>query len=310
MNRRKVTDRVMTTLIVASFVIACIPLLALLWMAVSRGLPVLLENSTVLTRTMDGMKGVFDREFVAGDGPLMGGFYHAIVGTVLITLVAAIISIPIGVLAAIYLVEYAGKNRLGRAITFFVDVMTGIPSIVAGLFAFALFSTVIGIVAPSQLTNAKSGLAAAVALSVLMIPLVVRSTEEILRLVPHDLREATYALGVPKWKTIMKIVLPTAISGILSGITIAISRVIGETAPIMVTAGFAAGMNWNVFSGWMTTLPTFIYDAQMRPTAPGSDAIASYDRAWAAALVLIVLVMVLNLAARIIAHRLAPKASR
>src|SRR5699024_6260537 len=123
-------------------------------------------------------------------------------------------------------------------------------------------------------------------------------------------REASYALGVPKWKTIMKIVLPTAISGILSGITIAIARVIGETAPIMVTAGFAASVNWNVFSGWMSTLPTFIYDSVTRPTAPGTAAIASTDRAWAAALVLIVIVMLLNLGARILSKVLAPKSGR
>ena len=243
----------------------------------------------------------------------MGGFYHAIVGTLLITLFAALISIPVGIMCAVYLVEYSGGKKagaLGRSITFFVDVMTGIPSIVAGLFAFSLFSTVIGLVAPESLTAAKSGIAASVALSVLMIPVVVRNTEEILRLVPHDLREASYALGVPKWKTIVKIVLPTAISGILSGITIAIARVIGETAPIMVTAGFAASVNWNVFSGWMSTLPTFIYDSVTRPTAPGSAAIASVDRAWAAALVLIIIVMVLNLGARIMAKVLAPKAGR
>jgi phosphate transport system permease protein len=126
-----------------------------------------------------------------------------------------------------------------------------------------------------------------VALSVLMIPIVVRNTEEILRLVPMDLREASYALGVPKWKTIVKIVLPTSVSGILSGVTIAIARVIGETAPIMVTAGFAKTLNWNLFSGWMSTLPTFIYDSQLRPVSPGAAALASSERAWAAALVLV-----------------------
>lgn len=312
-GRRKAVDRVATTLVTSSFVLALIPLISLLWMSVERGGPVIVENSTLLSRSMEGMKGIYDREFAAGEGDLMGGFYHAIIGTLLITFFAALISIPVGIMCAVYLVEYSGDKRaggLGRAITFFVDVMTGIPSIVAGLFAFSLFSTVIGLVAPGNLTAAKSGISAAVALSVLMIPVVVRNTEEILRLVPHDLREASYALGVPKWKTIVKIVLPTAISGILSGVTIAIARVIGETAPIMVTAGFAASINWNVFSGWMSTLPTFIYDSVTRPTAPGSAAIASTDRAWAAALVLIIIVMVLNLGARIMAKVLAPKAGR
>ncbi|MCG7301443.1 phosphate ABC transporter, permease protein PstA [Brevibacterium sp. HMSC08F02] len=312
-GRRKAVDRVATTLVASAFALALIPLISLLWMSIEKGGPVLVENSTLLSRSMEGMKGIYDKEFAAGEGELLGGFYHAIVGTLLITLFAALISIPVGIMCAVYLVEYSGGKKagaLGRSITFFVDVMTGIPSIVAGLFAFSLFSTVIGLVAPESLTAAKSGIAASVALSVLMIPVVVRNTEEILRLVPHDLREASYALGVPKWKTIVKIVLPTAISGILSGITIAIARVIGETAPIMVTAGFAASVNWNVFSGWMSTLPTFIYDSVTRPTAPGSAAIASVDRAWAAALVLIIIVMVLNLGARIMAKVLAPKAGR
>ena len=309
-GRRRAADRTATTLVTSSFIVACIPLISLLYMTVVNGLPVLIEAPSVLSRSMAGMKGIYDQEYVKGAGPLVGGFYQAIVGTVLITFAASVISIPIGVLTAVYLVEYANKNKLGRIITFLVDVMTGIPSIVAGLFAFALFGSVMAVVAPNNLSETKSGIAAAVALSVLMIPVVVRNTEEILRLVPMDLREASYALGVPKWKTIMRIVLPTAVSGILSGITIAIARVIGETAPIMVTAGFAKAVNFNLFSGWMSTLPTYIYDSQMRPTSPGVAAVASSDRAWAAALVLIVIVMVLNLAARFIAHWLAPKAGR
>ena len=307
-GRRKATDRVATTVVTSAFVLACVPLISLLWLTVSKGGAAI--NGDLLSRTMLGMKGVLDQQYVAGEATLAGGFYHAIVGTVLITVAACIISIPIGVLTAIYLVEYAGKNRLGKAITFLVDVMTGIPSIVAGLFAFALFSTIANFIMPDAAGIAKTGFTAAVALSVLMIPIVVRNTEEILRLVPMDLREASYALGVPKWKTIVKIVLPTSVSGILSGITIAIARVIGETAPIMVTAGFAKTLNWNLFSGWMSTLPTYIYDSQLRPVSPGDAAIASSERAWAAALVLVTLVMVLNLLARVIAKVLAPKTGR
>ncbi len=309
-GQRKATDRVATTLVTSAFAIACIPLISLLWTALERGGPVLLEHPSVLNRTMQGMKGVLDQEYVAGEASLAGGFYHAIAGTILITLASCVISIPIGVLTAIYLVEYGGRNPLARGITFLVDVMTGIPSIVAGLFAFSLFGTIAAIVNPGAIGSAKTGIAAAVALSVLMIPVVVRNTEEILRLVPMDLREATYALGVPKWKTIVRIVLPTAISGILSGITIAIARVIGETAPIMVTAGFAKNLNWDLFAGWMSTLPTYIYDSQMRPVSPGVAAAASSERAWAAALVLIIIVMLLNLIARLIAKALAPKAGR
>ncbi|MGO2942929.1 MAG: phosphate ABC transporter permease PstA [Brevibacterium aurantiacum] len=307
-GRRKATDRVATTVVTSSFILACVPLISLLWMTISKGGAAI--SFDLLSRTMLGMKGVLDQQYVAGEATIAGGFYHAIVGTVLITAMACIISIPIGVLTAIYLVEYAEKNRLGKAITFLVDVMTGIPSIVAGLFAFALFSTIAGFIMPDAAGIAKTGFTAAVALSVLMIPIVVRNTEEILRLVPMDLREASYALGVPKWKTIVKIVLPTSVSGILSGITIAIARVIGETAPIMVTAGFAKALNWNLFSGWMSTLPTFIYDSQLRPVSPGDAAMASSERAWAPALVLVALVMLLNLLARLIAKVLAPKAGR
>ena len=138
-------------------------------------------------------------------------------------------SIPVGLLTAVYLVEY-GKGRLARAITFFVDVMTGIPSIVAGLFAFALFALFFG-------PGVRMGFGGAVALSVLMIPVVVRATEEMLKIVPNELREAAYALGTPKWRTIIKVVIPTSIAGIASGITLAIARVIGETAPLLIIAG-------------------------------------------------------------------------
>ncbi len=228
-----------------------------------------------------------------------GGAYHAIIGTVSITFWATLMSVPVGLLTAIYLVEYSRGGWLDKAITFFVDVMTGIPSIVAGLFAAALFGMIFG---PST----RTGFVAAVALTVLMIPTVVKNTEEMLRIVPNELREASYALGVRKWRTILKVVIPTAISGIASGVTLAIARVIGETAPLLVTAGFATAINWNSFSGWMTTLPTFIYYQIMTPTSP-TNPDPSLQRAWAAALILIVIVMLLNLVARLIARAFAPK---
>ena len=234
--------------------------------------------------------------------PLLGGIYHALMGTLLITVLATLISVPVGLLTAIYLVEYGEDRSLARAITFFVDVMTGIPSIVAGLFAAAAFFALVG-------PGTKTGAVAAVALSVLMIPVVVRSSEEMLKIVPNELREAAYALGVRKWRTILKVVLPTAISGIASGITLAIARVIGETAPILVTAGFATTINTNVFSGWMASLPTFIYTQILNPTSP-SNPDPSSERAWGAALVLIILVMLLNLGARLIARIFAPKTGR
>ena len=190
--------------------------------------------------------------------------------------------------------------------------MTGIPSIVAGLFAYAAITWVLTLVTGSKSTALQSvqmGLTAAIALSVLMIPVVVRSTEEMLRVVPNELREGSYALGVRKWQTIAKVVLPTAISGIASGVTLAIARVAGETAPILVTAGFATSINWNPFDNWMTALPVYIYRQLVAPTSP-TAADPSTARAWAAALLLVTIVMLLNLAARFIAKAFAPKKGR
>jgi phosphate transport system permease protein len=233
---------------------------------------------------------------VQGEG---GGALHAIIGTVFITLTAAVISIPIGLMTSIYLVEY-GKGALARGITFFVDVMTGIPSIVAGLFAYALFAILLG-------PGTKLGIAGAIALSVLMIPVVVRSSEEMLRIVPNELREASYALGVPKWLTIVKVVLPTSIAGIMTGVMIAIARVIGETAPLLVAAGFTASMNYNLFSGPMNSLPLFVYTQYVQQ---GNPLFAYIDRAWAGALTLILIVMVLNVLARVFSRIFAPKLGR
>ena len=198
---------------------------------------------------------------------------------------------------AIYLVEYSEGNAFSKMVTGLVDVMTGIPSIVAGLFAYALFVVIDG---PGH----TSGLAGAVALTLLMTPIVVRTTEEMLRLVPNELREASYALGVPKWKTIVKVVLPTAIAGILTGIVLSIARVIGETAPLLVTVGITNDVNWNPLEGRMATLPVFTYNSYKFPTLPPQ---ASIDRAWAAALTLVILVVVLFSTARILSSILKPK---
>jgi phosphate transport system permease protein len=181
-----------------------------------------------------------------------------------------------------------------------VDVMTGIPSIVCGLFAYALFVLWQG-------PGARSGLSGAIALTVLMTPVVIRASEEMLRLVPNELREAAYALGVPKWKTIVKVVLPTAIAGILTGITLAIARVIGETAPLLVTAGIAAETNLNPFSGRMATLPVYAYYQYAQPGVPPQNGL---DRAWAAALTLMIIVAVLFTLARVLARFLRPKGLR
>lgn len=292
-TRRKVTDRAMTVVVTLAFLIALVPLLSLAWTVVSNGI----ERLTPYFLSVS-MRGVFG-------GMDAGGIYHAIVGTVLITGVAALISVPIGIMTAIYLVEY-GRGPLARAVTFFVDVMTGIPSIVAGLFAYALFAVFFG-------PGVRFGVVGSVALSVLMIPVVVRSCEEMLRLVPNELREAAYALGVPKWLTILKVVLRTAIAGIVTGVMLAVARVIGETAPLLVTVGVIDSINTNVLEGRMMTLPVYVfrqYAQGLVPCAPdATDCIATIniDRAWAAALALILIVMLLNLLARMITKFFAPR---
>ncbi len=285
-NARAAKDRLVTTLVWAAFAIAMVPLFSLMYTVLKNGLGVI--NAQFLTYSMRN---------VIGEG---GGIYHAIIGTLLITLAAAVISVPVGLLSAVYLVEYGGRSRAARTITFLVDVMTGIPSIVAGLFAYALFVLFFG-------EGVRMGFGGAVALSLLMIPIVVRSCEEMLKLVPHDLREASYALGVPKWRTIVKVVMPTALPGIITGITLAVARVIGETAPLLIIAGSTDSVNTNLFAERMMTLPVFIYYSY---TQPGVPAEFGQDRAWGAALVLIVIVMALNLTARLLGRLFSPKTAR
>jgi len=304
--QRRFKNGFATVLVYAAFVVALIPLIWLSYTVITRGIDRFLidENGDAnfnLDFLMQSMRGVVG-------GAITGGALHAIWGTVLITLTAAVISVPIGLLTAVYIVEY-GNGRLKRAVTFFVDVMTGIPSIVAGLFAYALAAVVIG-------PGTKTGFTGAVALSVLMIPVVVRTSEEMLRLVPNELREAAYALGVPKWLTVIKVVLRTAVAGLSTGVTLAIARVIGETAPLLIAVGFADSMNFNLFDGRMMTLPVYIVSEWRKGDAVCNDTsvpclpeITEY-RAWAAALVLILIVMTLNLLARVISRALAPKTGR
>lgn len=280
---RRAADRLATTLVTGAFLLALIPLVSLLLLVLTRG-----SSSFSWAFLSTDMVGIF------GD-MTEGGIHHAIIGTLLVTLAAAVISVPIGLLTAIYLVEY-GRGPLARAITFLVDVMTGIPSIVAGLFAFALFTLIFG---PAF----RAGVMGAVALALLMTPVVIRSVEEMLRLVPNELREASYALGVPKWLTIVKVVLRTAAAGIVTGVMLAVARVIGETAPLLLTVGLVTQVNWDLFDGRMATLPVFAY----RQYEQGGTGI---DRAWAAALTLILIVMLLNLVARLVSRWFAPKGAR
>jgi len=306
-NRRKATDGLWTNLIVGAFLIALIPLVSVLWTVIGHGWNGI-TASGYFASDMKGITGVIDKKTDLAGTSALGGIKHALIGTLLITLAATIISVPIGLLTSIYLVEYSNDGILAKVIRFFVDVMTGIPSIVAGLFASGLTMLVMQKLMGMQPGSNIMGFSASIGLSVLMIPVVVRSTEEMLRVVPNELREASAALGVRKWRTTLKVILPTAMSGIASGVTLAIARVVGETAPILVTAGVAVTSNWNLFHGWMMSLPVYIYMQLTSPTAPSTPD-PSADRAWGAALTLIVIVMLLNLLARLVAKIFAPKTS-
>lgn len=285
---RQAKNRVFTLLVGIAFILAVGPLVSLLYTVIYNGWSRMVKDFPYFFTV--SMNGVFG-------GMNAGGIYHAILGTLLITLWAAVISIPIGLLAAIYLVEYGKGNKLSRAITFFVDVMTGIPSIVAGLFAAAMFALIVG---PAY----ASGIMGSIALSVLMIPTVVRGCEEMLVLVPGELREGAMALGVPKWRVITKVVIPTAFSGLVTSVLLAIARVIGETAPLLVTVGTLDRINANVFEGRMMTLPVYVYRQYSMGEATCNNAAVdclptiNIERAWAAALVLLLVVLIINIAGR------------
>jgi phosphate transport system permease protein len=258
--------------------LAIVPLVWVLYSVISKGLRLVLTSSWWL----QSQRGITPRR----EG---GGAYHAIVGTVEIALICAVIAVPLGVLGAIYLIEYARGTRMAKAISFAVDILSGIPSIVAALFIYALFITIFGF--------GRSVIAVSCALVLLMLPTVLRSTEEMLKLVPESLREASYALGVPKWKTVLRVVIPTAFSGISTGVVLGLARVMGETAPLLILVSYGVGINFSPDSGVMGALPTMINAGRdQAPTMPG------YERVWAAALTLILIVMLLNLLARGIAR--------
>jgi len=293
-GRRQATDRLMRATVTVAFALVMLPLLSVTWTVIREGVGRF--DGTFLRGTMR----LSPEELLAQrDGLAAGGAFHAMVGTLIITGLAAAIAVPLGLLTAVYLVEY-GRGRLARAITTMVDVMTGIPSIVAGLCAYALFVIVFG-------PGSRTGLAGGLALSVLMTPVVVRSAEEMFRLVPNELREASYALGVPKWRTILRVVIPTAIAGVLTGTTLAVARVIGETAPLLIAAGLAQETNVNPFDGRMTSLPVFTYYQYVQPGIPTEAGVA---RAWAAALMLVLIVATLFVLARVLANVLKPKGLR
>jgi len=277
---RRAKDQAVRALVYLAFAIAIVPLVSVLWLVVKNGLKRF--DLEFLTHSM--------RNIGARDAG--GGAYHAIIGTLEQVLLASLIAVPIGLLTAVYLVEYGNGRRLSRFISFFVDIMTGVPSIVAGLFVLAFWILVLGM--------PFSGFAGALSLSILMMPVVVRSTEEMLRLVPNELREASYALGVPKWRTIVKVVLPTAFTGIVTGVMLAVARVAGETAPLLLTVFFTDSINEDPFNGPQMGLPLYVFGQSSLPQD------IAIDRAWTGALTLILIVMLLNLVARLISWWRSP----
>ena len=268
---RRIKNHVARMLFLLSFVIALVPLVWLLSVVVARGWYAITQPGW----WSHSLRGVLPEQF-------SGGVYHALYGTIVQAGVAAILAVPLGFMTAVYLAEYRSR-RLARFTTFIVDVLAGLPSIVAALFIFSVWIATLGF--------QQSAFAVSLALVLLMLPVVVRSTEEMLKLVPDELREASYALGVSKWKTIMRIVVPIAMPGIISGVLLSIARVMGETAPVLVLVGYSRSINSDIFDGNMASLPLLIYTELDNPEHAG------FLRVWGAALTLIIVVAVVYLVA-------------
>lgn len=279
---RRVRSGIWAVVVAVAFVIALIPLGGIIWTVVSHGFTAIINPDW----WSHSLKGVLPQQFA-------GGVYHAIYGTLVQAGIATIIAVPLGIMVAVYLVEYGRRSVFARVTTFMVDILSGVPSIVAALFVFALWVMTLGM--------EQSALAVSLALVMLMLPLVIRSTEEMLKLVPDDLREASLALGLSRRTTITRVVLPTAASGIVSGVLLAIARAMGETAPVLVLVGYSNAMNYDVLGGNMASLPLLIKTEFANPQPAGQL------RAWGAALTLILIIAALNLAATLVAHWLSRK---
>jgi phosphate transport system permease protein len=271
-GRRRAMDRFIQALVIGAFLAAIAPLLSVLGFTIARGAKRF--DLTFFTHSMSGVS----------ESDANGGAEHAIVGTIEQIGIATAIAVPLGLLVSIYLTEYA-KGRFGRAVSFFVDVMTGVPSIVAGLFILAAWVLAFGF--------GYSGFAGSLALTVLMLPTVVRSSEEMLKLVPPSLREGGLALGLTRTRVVQRIVVPAALPGIVTGIMLAIARIAGESAPLLLTVFGNVATNTNPFSGAQSALPLFVFNEA------GNNNQTAIDRAWTGALTLIILVMLLNLFARL-----------
>ena len=272
---RRTKNRIATVLMVLAFVLVIIPLGFVLFTVIAKGASII--SWSFLTSSIP----------VNVAPANVGGIGPAIVGTIEITALATVMAVPLGILGAVYLNEYGGNNWLSRLIGFFSAVMTGVPSIVMGLFIFSIWTLHFGF----------SGLGGAFALGCLMLPIVIRSSDEMLKLVPDPLREASYALGATKARVTMTVVLPAAIGGIVSGALLAVARAAGETAPLLFTILTVTTVNKNVFSGANTSLPSQIFSNATSPY------VGAQARAWGAALTLIVLAFILMIAARMVTAR-------
>ncbi|MFI4992473.1 MAG: phosphate ABC transporter permease PstA [Solirubrobacterales bacterium] len=275
-RRRK--DRIASATILAATILALIPLVLIVYYLLKKGL------------------GAWSPDFFSTDptgntffkNSSIGGIKSAILGTIEIVALASAIAVPVGVAVAVWLVEYGKNSWFAHTVRFFVDVLTGVPSIVFGLFIYIVLIVGTG--------SSFAGYKGSLALALLMLPVVIRSAEVILRLIPGALRESALALGAPRWRVIFSIVLPTALPGMVTGVLLAVARAAGETAPLLFTAASTKNTNYNL-SGFMNSLPVQIYSDVTSPTT------AVVNRAWGAALTLVVMILLLNVIARLIARR-------
>jgi phosphate transport system permease protein len=275
-RRRK--DRLARGAILAMTILALIPLVLIVYYLLKKGLGA--WSSSFFTTDPTG------NTFFKSSS--IGGIKSAILGTIEMVALASVIAVPIGVGVAVWLVEYGKTSWFAHAVRFFVDVLTGVPSIVFGLFIYIVLVVGTG--------SSFAGYKGSLALSLLMLPVVIRSAEVILLLVPSGLRESALALGAPRWKVIFSIVLPTALPGMVTGVLLAVARAAGETAPLLFTAASTKATSFNL-SGFMNSLPVQIYGDVTSPTT------AVVNRAWGAALTLVVMILLLNLIARLISRR-------
>lgn len=271
---RQARSNIMVVLMGLAGLVVVVPLVFILGSVISRGAGVVFRD----------FPDFFTKKVPIKSEDVGPGMGPAIVGTILITGFATLVSVPLGVLGAVYLHEYGGSSRLARVVRFLATVMTGVPSIVMGLFIYVIFTLRFGL----------AGVGGSLALACLMLPVVIRATEEMLRLVPGNLREASYALGTTKSRTILTVVLPSAMPGIISGCLLAVARAAGETAPLLFTIGAARAVQGNIFKGANTALPAQIFE-NAKSLFPGAQ-----ERGWGAALTLVMIAFLFTLTARIV----------